>query len=296
MNITIHNVEQVYRNNSHALYPVHLELHEGVYGLLGPNGAGKSTLMNILTMAKKPTSGTVYCNGVDINTIQNEYKSKIGYLPQTFGLFPALSGREFLMYVAALKGLSKRHAAGRIQELLSALNLNEVGDQHIASYSGGMRQRIGIAQALLNNPKFLLLDEPSVGLDPDERVNLKNLITKAAQEATVIYSTHIVSDIEALAGSIIIMKQGRILAAGAVNQLTEPVEGLIWKMNVDYSGLATLQDKYICSSSNRSSDGIEVRVLSSTPPSAWAEPVYPTLEDVYLYLIHQDEIKGESPA
>lgn len=133
-------------------------------------------------------------------------------------------------------------AAGRIQELLSALNLNEVGDQYIASYSGGMRQQIGIAQALLNNPKFLLLDEPSVGLDPDERVNLKNLITKAAQDATVIYSTHIVSDIEALAGSIIIMKQGRILAAGAVNQLTEPVEGLVWKMNVDYSGLATLQD------------------------------------------------------
>lgn len=289
MTILVEQLEKRYGTNKQALYPLNLTLEKGVYGLLGANGAGKSTLMNILAMIEKPSAGRVLYEGRDIFQTAKKYKSRLGYLPQSIGLIPVLTGREFLMYIAAMKGISGREAAIVVQELLESLNLSEMCDQPIQTYSGGMKQRIGIGQALLNQPSVLLLDEPTVGLDPDERVFFKQLIAKHAEQATVILSTHIVSDVEALATHIIIMKKGRLLASGDSGSLKRSIHNMVWRVPAVNPG-ADIDVPYIYGGSQMNGDVLETRVLSYTRPAPHAVGIEPSLEDVYLYYMHQDKL------
>ncbi|WP_249900404.1 ABC transporter ATP-binding protein [Paenibacillus sp. PK3_47] len=244
-------------------------------------------------MIDKPSGGRILYEGQDVYKASSYYKSRLGYLPQSIGLIPALSGREFLMYIAAMKGLPGREAALVVEELLESLNLSGIGDQPIQSYSGGMKQRVGIGQALLNQPSVLLLDEPTVGLDPDERVFFKQLIAKYAERSTVILSTHIVSDVEALATHIIIMKKGRVLASGDSRTLKQSLHGKVWRIPAAGTG-TDLKVPHIYGGSQMNREGLETRVLSYTRPAPYAVETEPSLEDVYLYYMHQNQLVQDS--
>ena len=212
MELNVDRLTKQYKNKI-AVDRISLRLHEGVYGLLGANGAGKTTLMRMLCGILKPTSGTVSWNGHDVST--EEYRTVLGYLPQDFGYYPDFTGMDFLLYMSALKGLNKKRAKRRSAELMQLVGLSEYANNRIKTYSGGMKQRIGIAQALLNQPKILILDEPTAGLDPKERVRFRNLIAELGKENIVVLSTHIVSDLEHIADTILMMKDGQIVYNGA---------------------------------------------------------------------------------
>lgn len=211
MELVINRLSKQYKNKI-AADRISITLHKGVYGLLGENGAGKTTLMRIICGILKPDSGTVSFDGIDVS--QEEYRSVLGYLPQVFGYYPEFTGKDFLLYMAALKGLEKPLAKRKADELLSLVSLQNVAKKKIKTYSGGMKQRLGIAQALLNDPKLLILDEPTAGLDPKERVRFRNLIESLGKESIVLLSTHIVSDIEHIADEILMMKEGRMIYSG----------------------------------------------------------------------------------
>jgi ABC-type multidrug transport system ATPase subunit len=259
-----------------------LELGPGVLGLLGPNGAGKSTLMRILATITRPTEGRVLWNGTDIARSPNELRSGLGYLPQDFGVYPNLNAVEFLEYMAAVKGLDAPAARRRIDELLVLVNLTEARKRPLGGYSGGMKQRIGIAQALLNDPQLLIVDEPTVGLDPEERVRFRNLLSDLGGERIVILSTHIVSDVEATATGIALIDQGRLLAFEAPEELLRRVEGKVWEWVIPSSELPAAREKWKISNAIRRADGVHARVVSGRPPVAEARSVPPTLEDAYL--------------
>ena len=211
MEITIQGISKKYRGNKFGLKDFNLELKNGITGLIGPNGAGKSTLMRILATISKPTEGKITLDGIDIVKFPDTIRKVLGYLPQDFGVYPNLTAMEFLEYIAAIKGFTGKSIKQRIESLLEELNLTVVRNRPIGTYSGGMKQRIGIAQVLLGDPKLLILDEPTVGLDPEERVRFRNLLTELSGERIVILSSHIVSDIETMAGDITIVFQGRVL-------------------------------------------------------------------------------------
>lgn len=211
MELVINRLSKQYKNKI-AADRISVTLHRGVYGLLGANGAGKTTLMRIICGILKPDSGTVSFDGIDVS--QEEYRSVLGYLPQDFGYYPEFTGKDFLLYMAALKGLEKPLAKRKADELLTLVSLQNVAKKKIKTYSGGMKQRLGIAQALLNEPKLLILDEPTAGLDPKERVRFRNLIQTLGKESIVLLSTHIVSDIEHIADEILMMKEGRLIYCG----------------------------------------------------------------------------------
>src|SRR3954469_2308766 len=229
MRLSIQNVGKRYRGGVQALQDLSLDLGPGVLGLLGPNGAGKSTLMRILATITKPTEGRALWNGTDIARSPNELRSGLGYLPQDFGVYPNLNAVEFLEYMAAVKGLDAAAARRRIDELLVLVNLTEARQRPLARYSGGMKQRIGIAQALLNDPQLLIVDEPTVGLDPEERVRFRNLLSDLSGERIVILSTHIVSEVEATATDIAMADRGRLLAHCPPEDLLASVEGRVWE-------------------------------------------------------------------
>jgi ABC-2 type transport system ATP-binding protein len=256
-----------------------------VLGLLGPNGAGKSTLMRILASLSRPTAGRVLWNGVDVAASPDALRAVLGYLPQDFGVYPHLTAFEFLGYLAALKGLEAAAARRRIDELLNALNLLDSRDTPLGEYSGGMRQRVGIAQALLNDPKLLIIDEPTVGLDPEERVRFRNLVTELAGDRVVLLSTHIVSDVEATAERIAVLHRGRLLATGAPEALVGPLAGRVWEWVVPASEVARLRDGLLVTSTLRRPDGVQVRVVSDARPGPGAQPAAPALEDAYLRLV-----------
>lgn len=286
MQLTIDHVSKRYGANTLALQDFSLELSSGVLGLLGPNGAGKTTLMSILATITRPTSGNIKWNGTDLAADPNAIRSVLGYLPQDFGVYPNLNAVEFLEYLAAVKGLDAAEARRRIDELLVLVNLTEVRKRPLGGYSGGMRQRIGIAQALLNDPKLLIVDEPTAGLDPEERVRFRNLLSDLSGDRIVILSTHIVSDVEATATDIALIAQGRLVAHAAPEDLLRTVEGKVWEWVVPSSELSTARQQYLISSMTRRSDGVHVRLLSSEPP-AGANAVAPTLEDAYLFCLSQ---------
>jgi len=283
MQLTIDALTKRYSGGVQALSNVSITLGPGVLGLLGPNGAGKSTLMRILATITQPTSGKVLWNNSDVARNPDALRDVLGYLPQDFGVYPNLSALEFLEYLAAVKGIAARR---RIGELLEVVNLTEVAKRPLGGYSGGMRQRVGIAQALLNDPQLLIVDEPTAGLDPEERVRFRNLLSELSGERIVILSTHIVSDIEAVATNIAILAHGRLLAHGSPESILESVNGQVWELVVPSVDLPILRHKYPISSTAHRSDGVHVRIVSPAPPmmpgARVARPLEPSLEDAYL--------------
>jgi ABC-2 type transport system ATP-binding protein len=291
MKLTIEHLSKQYRRDFWGLRDFDLELGPGVIGLLGPNGAGKSTLMRMLATITKPTEGTVKWNEVDIARSPDAIRTVLGYLPQDFGVYPNLNAVEFLEYMAAIKGLDGKSARRRIDELLQVVNLKDAAKRPLGGYSGGMKQRVGIAQALLNDPQLLIVDEPTVGLDPEERVRFRNLLSDLAGQRIVILSTHIVSDVEATATEIVIINQGRKLQHHTPEKLLQMLDGKVWQWVVPSTVLPALKQKHIISGTVRRSEGVQVRVVSETLPAPDARVISPTLEDVYLYLVSSNGTK-----
>ncbi len=292
MNLAMDNVSKLYKGNIWGLRHFNLELRAGVLGLLGPNGAGKSTLMRILATITKATEGKVTWNGIDIARSPNELRAALGYLPQDFGVYPNLNAIEFLEYLAAIKGLDSGLARKRIDELLQVVNLVEARKRPLGGYSGGMKQRLGIAQALLNDPQLLIVDEPTVGLDPEERVRFRNLLSDLSGERIVILSTHIVSDVEAAATEIALINQGRLLMHTAPENLLRAVEGKVWEWVIASAELPAIKERHLISSTIRRGDGVHIRIVADASPSAKAQAVAPTLEDAYLFFISQNRATG----
>jgi ABC-2 type transport system ATP-binding protein len=285
MQLVIHDVGKRYRRDFWALRHFGLELGPGVLGLLGPNGAGKSTLMRILATITRATEGTVTWSGADIAEKPDELRQVLGYLPQDFGVYPNLNAIEFLEYLAAVKGMDDHSARRRIDELLQVVNLVDAAKRPLGGYSGGMKQRVGIAQALLNDPHLLIVDEPTAGLDPEERVRFRSLIAELSGERIVILSTHIVSDVEATATSIAIIVKGHLITHDLPEKVLQAVEGKVWTWIIASTDLPALKQQYLISSTARRSDGVHVRVVAEQRPNDGAEPVPATLEDAYLYYV-----------
>lgn len=281
MHLTIQNVSKRYRGDVWALRRFSLDLGPGVHGLLGPNGAGKTTLMNILATITRTTEGTITWDGLDISREPDALRRVLGYLPQDFGVYPNLNPVEFLEYLAAVKGLDANTASRRIDVLLSLVNLNNFRKRPLGGFSGGMKQRVGIAQALLNDPLLLIVDEPTAGLDPEERVRFRNLLAELSGERIVILSTHIVSDVEATATNIALISKGQLLSHVSPEQLLATVERKVWECVIASSALAELKQRFLISGTTRRSDGIHVRIVATDPP-AGSRSLMPTLEDAYL--------------
>lgn len=285
MKLIITDLGKQYRSDLWGLRNFSLEIKPGILGLLGPNGAGKSTFMRMLATITKPTDGKILWGDVDIVKSPDALRNVLGYLPQDFGVYPNLSAVEFLEYMAAIKGLDSATAKKRIDELLQIVNLKDAAKRPLGGYSGGMKQRVGIAQALLNDPQLLIVDEPTVGLDPEERVRFRNLLSDLSGERIVILSTHIVSDVEATATHIALINKGRLLCESTPEDLLQELEGKVWEWTVSSDDLPALKQKHIVSGTIRKSDGVQVRVVSASQPEVQAKSVNPSLEDAYLHFI-----------
>jgi ABC-type multidrug transport system ATPase subunit len=271
MHLTLHQIGKRYERGRWALRGIDIELGPGVCGLLRPNGAGKTTLMNILATLTFPTEGEAMWNGESLRRHPQALRRVLGYLPQDFGVYPNLTAIEFLYYLAAAKGIAKSASRRRIEALLDLVNLTEVRNRPLGKLSGGMRQRVGIAQALLNDPQLLIVDEPTAGLDPEERVRFRNLIAEMSRERIVILSTHIVSDIEMAATGIALLKGGRLLGYRTPEQWLRTVQGRVWRWIIPSERLAETQAAYTVGSAVRRSDGVHLRVVNDTPPGPSAE-------------------------
>ena len=287
--LTINNLSKTYKKGKvKALDNFSAELDAGIYGLLGPNGAGKSTLMNIITENLNADSGKVLYNGKSIKQLGKEYRSVLGYMPQQQGLYDDFTLNRFLWYMAALKGLNKKEAKQKITDLLETVNLTEAAHKKLGSFSGGMKQRALIAQALLNDPKILILDEPTAGLDPKERIRIRNFISEIAEEKTVLISTHVVSDIEFIAKEIILLKSGKLVAKDTCNKLLEEIEHKVFEIETTMDRLKFYQDNYRISNLYHDGDKIVVRTVTDSPPQdEKITAVKPALEDLYLYVFEE---------
>ena len=285
MQLTVNNLGKQYKRDFWGLKDFSLDIKPGILGLLGPNGAGKSTFMRMLATITKPTDGTITWNGIDVVKSPDTLRAVLGYLPQDFGVYPNLSAIEFLEYMAAIKGLDAVSAKRRIDELLQLTNLVEAAKRPLGGYSGGMKQRVGIAQALLNDPQLLIVDEPTVGLDPEERVRFRNLLSDLSGQRIVILSTHIVSDVEATATHIALVNKGQLLREAAPENLLNELENKVWEWTVHSDDLPALKQKHIISGTIQRSDGVQVRVVSADKPDLCAQNVSPNLEDAYLFFI-----------
>jgi len=285
MQLDITDVTKEYPGGVTAVSAVNTRIGPGVLGLLGPNGAGKSSLMRILATVTRPTRGRVTWNDTDIVEHPDELRRVLGYLPQNFGVYPHLTAPELLSYLAAVKGLSARSARKRIDELLEVVNLADARKRPLGKYSGGMRQRVGIAQALLNDPRLLIVDEPTAGLDPEERIRLRHLLGDLAADRVVVLSTHIVSDVEAVAEDIAILAHGELRRRGAPEDLLRDVRGQVWEVLVASSELSAFRDEHLVSRAVRTPDGTRARVIAPARPAPTATPVEPNLEDAYLWVV-----------
>lgn len=267
-----------------AVSNMNITLSPGVYGLLGANGAGKTTLMRMICGVLNPTEGGILMDGHDIRECGDAYYNLLGYLPQDFGYYPDFTAKEFMYYIAALKGLSDKKTKVMTRELLDVVSLSDVAGKKIRTFSGGMKQRLGIAQAVINNPKVLVLDEPTAGLDPKERVRFRNLIADFSKDKIVILSTHIVSDVEYIADTILMMKGGKLLLQGSAQKVTDSMQGRVWKYVVCKRDIDRINEHFSVANLHHLDDGnVEVRIISDTQPFADAAAVEPTLEDLYLY-------------
>ena len=266
-----------------AVNHINLTMTNGVYGLLGVNGAGKTTLMRMLCTLLKPTSGTICCNGKDIFNMDSEYRKLLGYLPQDFGFYPEFTVEDYLLYIAALKGIRPVVAKKRVKELISKVGLSKAAHKKMKKLSGGMKRRAGIAQAMLNNPKILILDEPTAGLDPNERIRFRNLISELSEDRLVLLSTHIVSDIEYIANEIWLMKDGEILHKGSIEELINSMTETVWECLVPKNRVSDFMEKYKISNMKSEINQIMLRIISHEKPVENAMRVEASLEDVFLY-------------
>lgn len=295
MLLDIQSLSHQYKDGKDAKFAIKslsLQLGTGILGLLGPNGAGKSSLMRILATITQPTSGKVFWQGEDIVQSPQYLRKELGYLPQYFGVYDQLSAIEFLQYIASLKDLEQSYANEKIDELLNRLNLSHAAHLPLKGYSGGMKQRVGIAQALLNDPKLLIIDEPTVGLDPHERTSFRQLLTEMADERCIIFSTHIVSDIESIADRIAIMRFGELIQLASPNVLQEKITDKCWKLIVELNEFKHIQQQYIVSHSVRKANQVELNVVADHCPDARAVARAATLEDAYLYFTGNHELKA----
>lgn len=282
MKLQIENISKSYRGKD-ALKNFNVELSEGVHALLGPNGAGKSTLMRIIAGILRPSAGRVLVDGEDTTTMGEDYRDILGYLPQSFGLYKRFTAERFLMYIGALKGLDKSSAVKKVSEMLKLVNLDDVRHVKVGKFSGGMKQRLGIAQALLNDPKILIVDEPTAGLDPKERIRFRNLISDFSTDRIVLLSTHIISDVEFVAQDVVIMKNGQLVNRNTPEGFLRQIERKVWSLTCAEREVSTLQQQFQIGNVTRTHDGVSLRIVSDQQPLPHAETVSPTLEDLYLY-------------
>lgn len=282
MKLTVEQVTHQYKNFT-ALKNINFEFTPGIYGLLGPNGAGKSTFIRILVDVLVPTKGTVNYNGRNISVLKSHYRNILGYLPQEFNGYPNFTAHQFLLYVANLKGISKKTAKQRVDELLQLVGLNEAKHKKLKSFSGGMKRRVGIAQALLNDPHILILDEPTAGLDPSERIRLRGILSKMAKNKIIIISTHIVSDIESVADHVLLLKKGELIGHATPSQFLEKMEGQVWIVTLSEQQALPLIDSFTVSNLHQQGTSIELRIISLEKPHPEAINVPPKLEDMYVY-------------
>ena len=276
-------------NGKTAVQNTEICLENGVYGLLGENGAGKTTLMRMMCGILKPDCGEICCDGIEIGQLGRVYRSMLGYLPQDPGFYGDFTALRFLHYMAALKALPGTYASRRIDELLELVDLKAFQKQKLKTFSGGMLKRVGIAQALLNDPEILILDEPTAGLDPKERVRFRNIISSLGRERIVLLSTHIVTDVDYIADEILIMRKGEIIAKGTESQLRGSMRDIVWKCTVPEADERRFSENYIVSNLRRCEGGVELRIVSGEKPAVGALPAEPTLEDIYLWLIREDK-------
>ena len=282
MELTINDLSKEYGSKK-AVNHFNAKLTNGVYGLLGANGAGKTTLMRMICDVQTETIGAIFFNGNNIHDLGEKYRNILGYLPQNFGCYPNFTAYKFLMYIAAIKGLPHKKAHTRTIELLEAVDLLEQKNEKVKTFSGGMKQRLGIAQALLNDPRILILDEPTAGLDPKERVRFRNLISNLAENRIVILSTHIVSDVEYIAKEILIMKNGTLVHQGEPEQILKPIEKYVWECEVSRKAAEELEIRHVTANLKHSNGAERLRIISKKAPCKNAWNVEPTLEDLYLY-------------
>jgi ABC-2 type transport system ATP-binding protein len=282
MKLEIKNISKQYNKTKFGLQDFSMTIENGILGLLGPNGAGKSTLMKIIATISNPTSGQILLDGVDITKNPNEIRKILGYLPQDFGVYPNLNTYEFLEYIAAMKGIGGTNLKDRITQLLEGVNLIDAAKKPIGTYSGGMKQRIGIAQVLLNDPKILIFDEPTVGLDPEERVRFRNLISDLANDCIVILSSHIVSDIETIADTVAIMKNGQLISQGFQQDIIDVAKNKVFELEIDTNDLNSFKEKHLILNTIRKKEHVLIRFISDEKlPNATL--CNATLEDAYLY-------------
>lgn len=288
MELYIENVSKKFRDMT-AVDDVSLQITPGVCGLLGANGAGKTTLMRMIAGIMQPSSGEIRYNGIPIKELKESYRDIFGYLPQEFGFYPEFSVKDYLEYVAALKGLTTKESKRKIGELLEGLSLSHVNNKKITKLSGGMKRRVGIAQALLNDPEVLILDEPTSGLDPGERVRFRKLLSEFAHDRIVLISTHIVSDVEYIATQNAIMKNGKLLSTGTTEELVQQLSGKVWSTTIPLNQLPEYEKELqIVNIRNEEQGTVSIRYLAEKPFTEDSSEVEPHLEDLYLWLFPQE--------
>ncbi len=286
MELRIANVSKTYSNGLKALNNVNLTIRKGMFGLLGPNGAGKSTLMRTIATLQDPDSGSITLGDIDILNDKTALRKTLGYLPQDFGFYPKVSAVDLLTHFAVLKGISNKNERKEIvQALLQQTNLYEARNRNVSDYSGGMRQRFGIAQALLGNPKLIIVDEPTAGLDPTERNRFHNLLSEIGEQVIVILSTHIVDDVKSLCNNMVVMNKGTILFEGTPSQAQETVHGKIWKKMIERSEFEVYRNNYTVISSKSLEGKLAIHVYAEMQPDGGFESVASDLEDVYFTTI-----------
>lgn len=290
--LMVNNVSKSY-GKFLVLKNINLEFTNGVYGLLAPNGAGKTTLIKMLTTLLFPSEGEILYNGIDIFKIGDDYRDILGYLPQEFGYYKNYSPREFLHYLSALKGMDRKQAKEKIDKLLKLVGLENVANKKMKKFSGGMIQRVGIAQAMLNDPKILILDEPTAGLDPKERVRFRNLLAELSRERIVILSTHIVSDIESIANEIIMIKDKEILYKDSLKNICKTLDGMVYETKVDFNQVSDFRKQYFSLSEKQEDDKMKIRFISQEKLDDSWQALNPSIEDVFLYVYKNETLMEE---
>ncbi|HOJ61906.1 MAG TPA: ABC transporter ATP-binding protein [bacterium] len=285
MDVICQGLTKIYPDGKEALLDLDLHIQEGLFGLLGPNGAGKTTLMEILTLLLEPTRGQVWIDGCDIRKHPDQIRSQVGYLPQFFGFFPELKAVEFLEYLGGLRGLRGRELKRHVNELLAQVRLGGVAHKRLKTFSGGMLRRVGIAQALLGHPKLIIVDEPTAGLDPEERVHFRNLLFELGQGRVVILSTHIVKDVEETCNQLALLHEGRLRFQGSPTAFIRAVQGKTWEFFGSHDEVEHFASRPNLVSICEKMNGICFRVVSPTPPRDNARPVMPNLEDAYVHFL-----------